>query len=45
MPRLSEQFHLSPTDVWALTFDELDVYVDAAKETDLALSKAQRRHG
>jgi hypothetical protein len=40
LPRLSEQFHLTPTDVWALTIEELNVYVDAAHETDKATKAA-----
>lgn len=32
MPNLSRHFHLTPTDVWELTFDELNVYLDALDE-------------
>ena len=29
LPMLSSVFHLSPSDVWALTTAELDAYLDA----------------
>ncbi len=29
MPALSYHFHLSPADVWALTFAELNAYMEA----------------
>lgn len=45
MPRLSEQFHLAPSDIWALTTDELAAYSDAAAATDAANAEMERRYG
>ena len=45
MPRLSEQFHLRPADVWALTTDELDAYLDAARAADAEAADAEARYG
>lgn len=32
MPALSHLFHLTPADVWDLTHEELEVYLDAKRE-------------
>ena len=40
LPRLSEQFHLSPSEFWALTQDELGAYMDAATRSDADLKAA-----
>ena len=45
LPRLAEQFHLTPSDVWALTLDELNVFIEAAQATDRQIAEAERRYG
>lgn len=45
LPRLSEQFHLSPADFWSLTQDEFDAYMSAAQDTDRANEEAGQRYG
>lgn len=39
LPRLSEQFHLTPSDVYGLTLVELAAYLDAAKRTDAEMDR------
>ncbi len=32
MPMLSHLFHLAPSDIWALTTEEFNTYLEAAPE-------------
>lgn len=34
LPVFSREFHLSPTDFWALTAEEFDAYKDALRGPD-----------
>ena len=45
LPRLSEQFHLTPADFWRLTYEELDVYIEAVERTDQHIAEQQAQYG
>lgn len=45
LPRLSEQFHLSPSDFWNLEWDEFDAYMKAIEESDRQAQNQEMMYG